>query len=357
MAHGTAGEGRGRTGRGLTRRALLRAGLLGGGAAATGVPVLRWGERPWQPVARAAAQGLRPVSFRLNFNPNAEHAPYYLGKKKGFYAEQGVDLNILPGTGSATAVKLVGSGDSLFGVAVADAVTVGRAQRIPVVSLGVLLQRSPTVLTSLKTKNITKPADLYGKRVGVNPQSTVYAFWKAFVTVNKIDVSKLTEVATSGSVIGPFLAGSIDASGLLLTNEVVTIERRGHALNIMDYADYGVKSYGQVLFTSDKLLKDSPDLAKRVAVATFRAWTYSLDHVDEAVAALAEAVPETDKGLETAKWGNIKRLVGSPDTQAHGFGYQTLEGWTQTYQTFKVGGLIENEFDVKQLFSMVAFGH
>ena len=248
----------------LSRRGFLRTGLLGVGS----VAVLTWGDRLSEPVAQAGAQALQPVSFRLNFNPNAEHAPYYLGKKKGFYAEQGVDLNLLPGTGSATTVKLVGSGDSMFGVAVADAVTVGRAQRVPVVSLGVLLQRSPTVLASLKSKNITKPADLYGKKVGTNPQSTVYAFWRAFVKLNNLDESKMTEVAVSGSVVGPLLAGSVDASGLLLTNEVVIIESRGHALNVMNYADYGVKSYGQTVFTSDKVLKETPGLAKRVASPT-----------------------------------------------------------------------------------------
>jgi NitT/TauT family transport system substrate-binding protein len=351
-------EGQGHSGpRGLSRRGFLRTGLLGAGAGVVAGAVLADGVRPWRRLPRAEAQSLQPVSFRLNFNPNAEHAPYYLGKKKGFYAAEGVDLTILPGTGSATAVKLVGSGDSMFGVAVADAVTVGRAQRIPVVSLGVLLQRSPTVLASLKAKNITKPTDLYGKKVGTNPQSTVYAFWRAFVKLNNLDVSKMTEVAVTGQVVGPLLAGSVDAAGLLLTNEVVIIESRGQALNILNYADYGVKSYGQTIFTSDKLLKESPDLAKRVARATFRAWTYTLAHVDEAIDALAEAVPETDRKLETAKWTNIKALASSPDSEKSGFGAQTLEGWKQTYQTFKLGGLIETDFDPQGLFSNVAFAH
>jgi NitT/TauT family transport system substrate-binding protein len=340
----------------LSRRGFLRAGLLGAGTGAAIATGLAGGDRPSRLLARAEAQSLTPVSFRLNFNPNAEHAPYYLGKKKGFYSAEGVDLNILPGTGSATAVKLVGAGDSMFGVAVADAMTVGRAQRVPVVSLGVLLQGSPTVLASLKAKNITKPTDLYGKKVGTNPQSTVYAFWRAFVKLNNLDTSKITEVAVTGQVIGPMLAGSVDAAGLLLTNEVVIIESRGQALNILNYADYGVKSYGQTLFTSDKLLKENPDLAKRVARATFRSWTYTLAHVDEAIDALAEAVPETDRKLETAKWTNIKALVASPDSQKSGFGYQTLDGWKQTYQTFKLGGLIETDFDPQSLFSNVAFG-
>ena len=78
--------------------------------------------------------------------------------------------------------------------------------------------------------------------------------------------------------------------------------------------------------------------------------------MDEAIDALAEAVPETDRKLETAKWTNIKALVAGPDSQKSGFGYQTLDGWKQTYQTFKLGGLIETDFDPQSLFSNVAFG-
>ena len=334
----------------VTRRRLLGAGAVLA-ASTTAAGELLAGRRP----ARAAAAGLTRATLRLNFNPNAEHAPYYLGKKKGFYTDLGIDLTILPGTGSAVAVRLVGAGDSMFGVAVADAVTVGRAQRIPVVSLGVLLQNSPTVLASLKSKNITKPADLYGKRVGDDPASTIHAFWRAFLKINSLDASKITEITVSGSNVGPLIAGSIDAAGLLLTNEVVVIESRGYALNVINYADYHVKSYGQTLFTSEGVLGANRDLAKRMALATFKSWTYTLEHVDEAIAALAEAVPETSKKLETAKWPAIKRLVWSADAKAHGFGYQSLAGWTQTYNTFRAGGLIQNDFDPKLIFTDIAF--
>jgi NitT/TauT family transport system substrate-binding protein len=105
----------------------------------------------------AQSEQLRKATLRLNYVPNAEHAPYYLGLKKGFYKEQGVDLQILPGTGSNDTVRLVGAGNDMFGVAVADAVVTGRGRGAPVVSLGVLLQQSPNVMVSLKKNGITKP--------------------------------------------------------------------------------------------------------------------------------------------------------------------------------------------------------
>ena len=210
------------------------------------------------------------------------------------------------------------------------------------------------MLGSLKAKRITKPTDLYGKKVGDNPASTVYAFWKAFAQVNRLDASKITEVAIP-AIIAPLIAGTVDAGGMLLTNEVVVVEHKGFPLNIINYYDYGVRSYGQTLFTSESVLNGNRDLAKRMAQATFKSWTYTFDHVDEAVDALAEAVPETDKRLEAAKWPNIKALVWSPDAKANGFGHQSAAGWRQTYETFRTGGLIPDAFDPASIFTDLAF--
>ena len=103
---------------GLSRRTFLGHTVLGAGALLT-IPVV-------VPSRTFARQGeLTPMALQLNWNPNAEHAPYYLGKKLGFYEEAGIDLEIKPGTGSGNAVKLVGTGDSPFGVALADALVLG----------------------------------------------------------------------------------------------------------------------------------------------------------------------------------------------------------------------------------------
>lgn len=86
------------------------------------------GSRTARPAA-ALQTNLTPLSLQLNWNPNAEHAPYFLGRDLGFYAEEGIELEILPGQGSAAAAQLVGTGSSQFGVAVADALVIATAQR------------------------------------------------------------------------------------------------------------------------------------------------------------------------------------------------------------------------------------
>ena len=327
----------------LSRRTLLGRTALGAGALLALPTAI-----PGRTLAR---QGdLTPLALQLNWNPNAEHAPYYLGKQLGYYAEEGIELEILPGTGSGNAVKLVGTGDSAFGVAVADALVLGRSQGVPSVSAAVLLQQNPGVLVSFKEKGIVEPEDLYGKRVALNPQSTGYAFWVAFTEANNLDRTQINEVNVSVAELPLLIADEVDVTGALLTNEVVTLLAEGRELNIIDYADYGVRSYGQVLLTSDDFAAENPDLAQSFVDATIRSWEYSLEHVDEAVAALAEAIPETDVELETAKWTPIKELANGPDGSIP-FGQQTLEGWQQTAEAFEIGGLIDEPVDPETLFT------
>lgn len=289
----------------------------------------------------------RRVSLRLNYVPNAEHAPYFLGIKKRIYAREAIQLQIESGTGSVDTAKLVGTGHSDFGVAVADAIVVGRGRDLPVKSLAVLLQQNPNVVASLAEKGIEKPEDLYGKRLGTNARSTTYAVWLAFARAAKLDLSRIETVELGASnAPGLMAGGTIDACLLLATNEKVALEAEGYRLGCMEPADYGVRSYGQVLFTSESTIRQDAGLVARMARATVSAWNYSLGHPEEAILALKEAAPEIDTAQELAKWREIV-----PRTRAHdgdspvAFGEQSVQGWQQTYETFGAAGLIARPYD------------
>jgi NitT/TauT family transport system substrate-binding protein len=302
-------------------------------------------------VAYAQTPALKPATLRLNYVANAEHAPYYVGLKKGFYKDEGLDIKIAPGTGSNDTVKLVGTGNDMFGVAVADAVVVGRGRGVPVVSTAVLLQQSPNVMASLAESNIIKPEDLYGKKMGVSSRSTVFAFWQALAKSAKLDASKVTVMDLGATASIPVLVSkTIDATIILATNEVVALKSEGFKLNVVDLGKYGVHSYGQVLFANADLVKRDPDLAKRFTRATLKSWQYTMANVDESIAILKEFVPETEVAKEKEKWTEItprtKALTGDVP-----FGHQDANGWKETYDTFKGAGLIDADFNPADLIA------
>jgi NitT/TauT family transport system substrate-binding protein len=318
----------------LTRRQVLLAGACVAAASALGCSS-----------SQKPAPGLQRATLRLNWTPSGEHAIFYLGSAHGFYADEGIELEIMPGTGSIDAVKLVGAGNDTFGTAVADAVAIGRSRNVGVVSLAVLLQRSPNVLCSLKRSGIVQPRDLTGKTVGVNARSTTNAFWVALQRGAQLDASRIRTLDL-GTVApaGPLVAGTIDAAILLATNELKTLESQGIEINKIEPADYGVHSYGQVLFTTDELLAKDPDLARRMTRATLRAFEFALDNVPLAVAALKNRVHEVDVDIETAKWSEVAARVHAPSPDGESkLGAQSVAGWNRTIETFRNAGLIDGQ--------------
>src|SRR6202012_3308434 len=110
---------------------------------------------------------LEHVSVRLNFLPGAEHSFLYLAKQKGWFAQEGLDVEIVPGQGSTVAVKTVGSGEDQFAIAATASVAHGWEVGVPLVYVAMLLKHTPAAIFSTPKKNIRSMSDLCGKRIGV----------------------------------------------------------------------------------------------------------------------------------------------------------------------------------------------
>jgi NitT/TauT family transport system substrate-binding protein len=67
--------------------------------------------------ATAPAAAQQKLDFILNWVPGGDHAPYYYAKKLGWYAKEGIDLNLEPGKGSMLAVQKVGAAANPIGLA------------------------------------------------------------------------------------------------------------------------------------------------------------------------------------------------------------------------------------------------
>jgi ABC-type nitrate/sulfonate/bicarbonate transport system substrate-binding protein len=130
---------------------------------------------------------LRQISVRLNLLPGAEHAFLYLGKQKGWYAEQGIDLEVVPGQGSTVTVKTVGSGEDQFAIADTWSVARGWEAGLPLVYVAMLLKHTPAAIFSLPSHNIVTMRDLCGKKVGINLRSTTVEQYHAMVRLAELD--------------------------------------------------------------------------------------------------------------------------------------------------------------------------
>jgi len=299
----------------------------------------------------AAARPLTKVSFRLDWKPGGQHAPFYLGKERGFFAAEGIDLTIISGSGSADSVKQLGANAVDLGLVDALVLVQAAEQKVPVRSVAAYYQRTPIVLISPKAKPITEPQQLTsGAKIGSKRASSTSQGLTALLAVHKIDPKKVNLVDI-GFGVQPLLVGQVDALMGFTMNEVIEAESAGMPVTEMMIAANGVVAYGLTIAAGEKFLKAQPELVRGFIRATRKSIEASAADAAAAVQAVGKSVSELDPAREAKvlqKTLPFWSVQGKPLTT---FGTQSPADWQQTIDTAKRVGLVETAPVVADVFA------
>jgi NitT/TauT family transport system substrate-binding protein len=284
------------------------------------------------------------VSVRLNWIPGTEHSYFYLGKERGWYAEAGIDLEILAGQGSTVSVKTVGAGENTF--AIADVASVARAWEagVPLVAAAVLLKESPTVVYSLKSKNISQMADLCGKKVGLNIKSTTTEQYRAMLRLANLKDCDITEVPVSGGGAKEVMSGSVDAAVIFSYEEPAQLQSKGQALNLISASQF-FKLYSLSIITNEETAAKKKDLVASFVKVTEKSIKYALLHPDEAKQAFLKTAPEADLAYENLKFDLFSKLLVADDPSGNSIGRGTKEGWLKSVKLLRELGIVKSDID------------
>src|SRR5262245_61748809 len=162
----------------------------------------------------ASAQALDKFQFRLNWTLYGEHAPFFVALDKGFYREEGLDVEILEGSGSTTVAQLVANGTNP--VAYVDAATMMRGINtgMPIKAAGVSLQQSPMAfIYRADAARPTKIEEIKGSRIAITAGDASLAIFTAFMGKLNMAMSdvKMIIVANPQAKEQAVLNGQADA--------------------------------------------------------------------------------------------------------------------------------------------------
>ncbi|WP_061782420.1 ABC transporter substrate-binding protein [Microbacterium hominis] len=270
------------------------------------------------PSASAAAD-YGDLTVQLSWIKNEEFAGEYIADSKGYYKEAGFSsVNLVPGP--STGVAELASGTAT--VALSDSVSVGAAvanEGAPVKIIGATFQKNPFTILSLKSGgNISTPADLKGKKIGV--QDSNASLFKALLSANGIDPSELTIVPVQYDP-APLVNGEVDGFVAYLTNEAITLEMKGIATTNLPFAENGLPFVAETVAATDDTIANKRDMLKAFLKAEIRGWKDALADPQEG-ADLAMSTYGADLGLDPAKTlaGSKAQneLVVSDETVANG---------------------------------------
>jgi NitT/TauT family transport system substrate-binding protein len=291
---------------------------------------------------KAPAEAARPserVAIRLNFLPGAEHAFLYLGRDKGWYAKEGIDLDVIAGQGSTVAVKTVGSSEDQFAIADTASVARGWEAGVPLVYVAMLVKSTPTAVFSLPSKNIQTLGDLCGKRLGINLKSTTAEQYHAMIRLARLTCT-IDEVPMNSGGSKEVLAGLVDAAVNFSYTDVLRVKLKNGSVNIIPARQY-FDFFSLGIITNQRLLSDNPHLVSRFVKVSLASLDYALRNKDEALAAFIKITPNADVTYESAKFDAFKELLADNDAVGVSIGEQTMGQWNASLKVLFDIGIIK----------------
>lgn len=234
---------------------------------------------------------LRDFTIVLDWYPNAIHSFLYNAIENGYYAAEGLNVQIQFPSNENDALSLVAAGQADVGMYYPQYMIQARAdQNVPVKSIGAVVQKPLSVVLSLKDQNITSPKDLVGKNVGYGGSALSEALVRTIMENVGADASDVTMTNVGFDLMSSMTTGNVDVTiGCMLNHEVPQLEEEGFAVNYFSMFDYGVpEDYELVFVANDKTIETDAD--------TLRAFLHA-----------------TQKGFEDMKndpQGSLKRLLG-----------------------------------------------
>jgi len=219
------------------------------------------------------------VSLQLKWFHQFQFAGYYAAVEKGFYAEEGLEVEIRERDPKVTTIPIdaVLNGDAQF--AIADTMLIlERLQGSPVVTLAAVFQHSPLVLLSLNESGINSPLDLKGKRIMFTDDVALLA------TLAKFDI-ELTDIKRTPHNFrdDALLTFDVDAMSAYITSQPYFYKTKNREINVIAPADYGIDLYGDILFTSEDYIRNNPEQTLAFRRASLKGWRYALENSEEVI--------------------------------------------------------------------------
>jgi NitT/TauT family transport system substrate-binding protein len=255
--------------------------------------------------AVANAQAPTKVKFILNWKYYGPQAWFFHAQDKGYFKNEGVEVEFDQGDGSPGAPIKVASGayDAGFG----DLPTVIQlaAQRPSEAPLGVYMMYSnpPYVIATKKGSGIVKPKDLEGRTLGGPANDGSLRLWPAFSKLAGVDPSKVKIENMAANLREQMLQrGQIDAAfGFLQTiwfsAKVIGMDP-AKELHFIRYADYGLPLYSNSVVVSQKLAKEKPDAVRGMVRAINRAFHEVRANPDVGMDAVMKREPLLKRDVE-----------------------------------------------------------
>ena len=343
----------------LNKNLSRRSFLAGAGVAAAGLALAGCGGQgagsgsATTSAASGSAADTTKLTFVLDYTPNTNHTGIYAAIAKGYYAEEGLDVEVVqPPEDGADA--LVGAGKAQLGMSYQDVMAnyLGSDDPLPVTAVAATIQHNTSGIISRQGDGITRPKGMEGKRYATWDQDVEKAIIKSVVTTDGGDFSKVQLIpASSSDEVTGLKANEFDCIWCYEAWAVQNAKVQDFAYDYFSFRDIDsvFDYYTPVIIANNDFLKDQPDVAKAFLRATKKGFEYAEQNADAAAQILVDAAPEVDPAL--AKMSQ-EFLADQYTAEASSWGVIDSDRWAKFYAWMNENSLTPVKLDEAAGFTM-----
>jgi NitT/TauT family transport system substrate-binding protein len=280
---------------------------------------------------------LTKVTLLTDYLTFGRHAAIYAARDLGYFADEGIDIDIQPGKGSNDVITRLGAGQADIGQAGMPSVIAATLKGLKAKMFLIAYSTNGDAVFSLKSSHINEPKDLIGKTIGMAAGTSIAVLFDGLLKVNGIDPSEVNQANIAAQALNPALvSGKIDAMlefnfNIALLEPIAKTQDKD-ATYFM-FADHGFKYYSNGFSASDEFIAKHPDLVRGVAAALAKGYEFASAHPEQVCAMMHKAVPDVTIKACEGEQAVMPQLINSPYAAKFGFGYMDPGMVQQTIET------------------------
>lgn len=258
-------------------------------------------------------QNLHKIVVQFGWLPDTHHAGFWIALDKGYYKEEGLDVELLLGGLDSSPLKAVVSGAVDIGQAGGlEQLITAIDEGLPIRAIASFHRDTPQALISLEQNPILTPSDFAGKTIAVAFGDAAEILLKTYMKKTGIENDKVKCVPFRFDLT-PLINGRVDAITGFSTDQPATLYNKGLSPVVLRYSDVGIRSYGYTFFCSQSTLAKKSKYVNAFLRASRRGWSYAFDHPEEAVAIMIKYFSNLRPEIEKKKFDLVRELMCDKD--------------------------------------------
>ncbi len=258
------------------------------------------------------AMALDHLKVSLDWYINPNHGALIAAQKMGYFAEAGLEVELLPPSDPSDPPKLVAAGKVDIGISYQPQLVTYAVEGLPLVRIGALIDTPLNTIMALTDGPIKTIADLKGHKIGYSVAGFDDVLLSVIAQTNDAPL-ELTLINVNFSLMPALLSGQVDAIiGAYRTVEAHNIREAGKEPLQFFLEEHGIPPYDELILIAHSDRRNDPRLG-RFLDALERGVLYVLNHPDQGWAFLIEGRKELDTPANRLSWEEtLPRLAASP---------------------------------------------